>query len=106
LQGIFCQKSFAGVGIRFKKNHDQVSISEVLKGSPAARAGIVKNDVIVAIDNIPAGDLSDEKLIEQLRGEPNTRVTLTVSREGQDRPLELSIVRELIQFGSDRSELK
>jgi hypothetical protein len=105
LQTIFCHKPFVGVGVRFKKNHDAFVVSEVIKNSPAEKAGVLSSDTITAVDGVPVNELTQEQLVERIRGEPSTSVTLKLLRQGQDRPLEFSIQRELIQ-SLERSDLK
>ena len=70
--------------------------------TPAARAGIKAGDVIVAIDGKP---ITAEDGMEPLRGEPGSKLTLTILREGKPKPFDVSLTRETIRVASVRSRM-
>ncbi|MFP3344737.1 PDZ domain-containing protein, partial [Halomonas sp. SIMBA_159] len=70
--------------------------------TPAARAGIRAGDVIIAIDGKPIATI---EAMEPLRGKPGTQVTLTLVREGRDKPFDVTVKRETIRVTSVRSRM-
>ncbi|HXW23114.1 MAG TPA: S41 family peptidase, partial [Xanthobacteraceae bacterium] len=63
---------------------------------PAGRAGVRTNDVIVALDDAPVQGLTLNQAVEKMRGPLNTPIRLRIQRSGEDRPIELTIYREVI----------
>jgi hypothetical protein len=100
LQGIVCGKSYAGLGINLTADGTSIKVAQVFDGSPAERVGVKINDIITHIDNESVTGLTLEQIVKKLRGLPKTKVVLTIVRDGQDKPLELSAVRETIQTQS------
>ena len=96
LQGIYCGKGYGGLGLRYKFENNVVGVSEVFFGSPAEKAGLRANDVVTHIDNEPVLGLTQQQIIEKSRGPVDTNVVLTVLRAGQDKPLNITVVREKI----------
>jgi carboxyl-terminal processing protease len=81
----------------------RLTIMRVIRNSPALRAGVEAEDVITAIDGKSTLDSSLELVLPLIRGPKGTEVTLTVERAGE--PLELTIVRDVIQREDVRSEV-
>jgi len=79
-----------GIGVQIKDG----TIISFLENSPAKEAGLMINDKIVEVNNIPVKSLGE--LISLLRGEPNTEVNLTVIRD--DRKLNFIIKRQMLNF--------
>ena len=97
MQQIVCQNGYAGLGIRLATDKTSIKVAEVFDASPAEKAGIKANDIITHIGNEPVGELTQEQIIRKLRGPAKTTVVLTILREGQDKPLELTATREIVQ---------
>lgn len=100
LQTIFCKKTYGGLGIRLASDDGATKVAEVFDGSPAERAGVKKNDIVTHIDGESLGGLTFEQVVEKSRGPADTKVVLTILREGQDNPLVLTVTRENIQMKS------
>jgi len=98
LQRIVCQIEFGGIGVQAVIENSVLKIVSVVSGSPAARAGIVANDVITEINGEPAQGLSLNQAIEKMRGPVNSDVKLKIIRGGQGNAVELVLVRDLIRF--------
>ncbi|CAN5732485.1 S41 family peptidase [soil metagenome] len=81
----------------------RLTVTRVLRRSPALAAGLRAQDVIVAIDGRSALDSSLDLLIPLIRGKKGTTVSLSLERSGE--PLELAIVRDVIQTEHVRSEV-
>jgi hypothetical protein len=75
-----------------------------IEGMPAARAGLLPDDLIAGIDDGPVRGLTQNQAAMKLRGTVGTMVKLTIIRAGEDKPLEISIKRELIQANSGVSQ--
>ena len=91
---------FGGVGLEVDLRGDAITVVAPIESSPAARAGIVSGDKIVAIDGKPALATSLDKLVRTMRGTPGTHVLLAVRREGQREPLSFDLVREIVHVTS------
>lgn len=97
--------AYAGVGVEVERLPDgNMRVVSPIDGTPAARAGIQSGDVIVAVDGEPLTPASHDGM-GPLRGEPGTRVAMTVLREGELQPLEIEMERERIHITSVRSRI-
>ncbi|MGI6394558.1 MAG: S41 family peptidase [bacterium] len=98
--------NFGGLGIVIGINDDgEITVISPMDGTPAMRAGIEANDVIVQINDESAINMTLNKAVERMRGEPGTSVTIRVRREGVPDLLKFTIVRELIKIESVVSEM-
>jgi carboxyl-terminal processing protease len=95
--------AYDGIGVELQQQRDNtLKIIAPIDGTPAARAGILAGDVIVAIDGKP---LAQIEASEPLRGRAGTPVVVTVVREGRDKPFDVELVRETIKITSVRSRM-
>jgi carboxyl-terminal processing protease len=90
--------TFEGIGAELGKKDNFVVIISPIKGTPAEKAGLQPQDIIVEIDGTSATDISVSEAVKKIRGEKGTTVTLTVIREGEQ--LEVPIVRGTIDIPS------
>lgn len=95
--------NFTGVGIYITAGSDGVEVLSIIKGSPAEKAGLKKNDVIVAADETSLVGVDADKGMEILRGEVGSTVVLKVKRDGQD--LIFNIAREKIEVPTVHPEM-
>src|SRR5438477_9053898 len=86
---------FGGVGIEINDDAGVIVVVEPIAGSPAAKAGLLPGDRIVAIDGVPTRTRPGVETSARLRGRPGTTIKLTVERKAWDRPRELAVTREL-----------
>jgi hypothetical protein len=100
LKIIVCPKSEAGLGLRVAQDQGSVVVTEVLDGSPAARAGLIAKDIISQVNGEPINGLSLQQVVEKLRGPQNTQVAITINRSGQNYPIEFTLTREIIKMKS------
>ena len=94
---------FVGVGLEVAMEDGLLEVVTPIENSPAAKAGISANDVITKIDNKPVRDTTLDQAVEKLRGPKNTAVRLTISRKGRNRPIEITIIRKVINVKSVQS---
>lgn len=96
---------FVGVGIEITQEDGLVKIVSPIEGSPAFRAGLKTNDMITRIDDTPVKGMTLNESVKRMRGEPNTKVVLTLFRKEENRTFTVTIVREEIKQQSVRSKL-
>jgi carboxyl-terminal processing protease len=90
--------SYAGLGIQVQSMFGKVTIvSRPFEGSPAEKAGLHVGDMITHVDNEPTAGLAVDAVVKKLRGQPGTKVHVTIARPGEDKPIELDIVRQQLQ---------
>ncbi len=95
--------SFSGVGIEITVRDNILTVVSPIEGTPAYQAGIKAGDKIVRIDGQLTNDMSLTDAVKSIRGPKGTKVKLTISREGVNKPLEFAIVRDVIPLKSVRS---
>lgn len=98
---------FPGVGIEITMRRGLVTVIAPLRGSPAERAGIRAQDIIVKVDDTEVTrNLTLTEVVAKIRGPAGTDVRLTVAREGEDEPLEIAIKRAHIDIESVTLEMR
>ncbi len=96
---------FVGVGIEISQEDGLVKVVSPIEGSPADRAGLKPNDMITKIDDTFVKGLTLNEAVKRMRGEPNTRVVLTIFRKDENRTFPVTIVREEIRTQSVRGRI-
>src|SRR3990167_1562433 len=96
---------FVGVGIEITQEDGLVKIVSPIEGSPAFRAGLKTNDLITKIDDTAVKGLSLNDAVKRMRGEPNTKVLLTIYRKDENRTFPVTITREEIKQQSVRGKV-
>ena len=92
---------YAGIGIESdERDPTRIRVVAPFDDTPAQRAGLRAGDFITAINGVPVNNEDDQASPNQLRGKPGTKVVLTVQRDGEKAPLELTLVREVISIQS------
>jgi carboxyl-terminal processing protease len=94
---------FSGLGIEVGMEDHLLKVIAPIDNTPAAKAGIMANDIITKLDNEPVHGLTLDQAIEKMRGPLHTRIKLTIVRKGQNKPIDVTIVRDLIRVKSVRS---
>ncbi|MBX3568473.1 MAG: S41 family peptidase [Rhizobiaceae bacterium] len=88
---------FGGLGIEVTMENDLVKVITPIDDTPAAKAGVRAGDYISAIDGTDVRGMSLNDAVEKMRGLVNTPIKLTILREGSDKPVDLTIVRDIIK---------
>ena len=96
---------FVGVGIEISQEDGLVKIVSPIEGSPAFRAGLKTNDLITKIDDTAVKGLTLNEAVKRMRGEPNTKVLLTIYRKDENRTFPVTITREEIKQQSVRGKV-
>src|SRR5262245_17653735 len=97
---------FGGLGMEVTMEGGLVKVVTPIDETPAAKAGILANDIIVKVDDVPLQGMALDQAVDKLRGPADSKVKLTIMRKGQDKPIETSLTREVIQVPSVRSNLE
>ncbi len=96
---------FVGVGIEITQEDGLVKVVAPIEGSPADRAGLKTNDLITRIDSTAVKGLTLNEAVKKMRGEPNTKVTLTIFRKDENRTFPVTITREEIKTQSVKTKV-
>jgi carboxyl-terminal processing protease len=96
---------FVGVGIEITMEDGLVKVVSPIEDSPAFRAGLKSNDLITKIDETAVKGLSLNEAVKRMRGEPNTKVTLTIFRKDENRTFPVTITRQEIKTQSVKSKV-
>src|SRR5438445_4815740 len=94
---------FGGLGIEVTMEEGLIKVVAPIDETPAAKAGIMANDVITHIDDEPVQGLTLNQAVDKMRGPVNTKIKLKIMRKGQDKPVEMTLTRAVIRVLSVRS---
>ena len=94
---------FGGLGIEVTMEDGLIKVVAPIDETPAAKAGVMANDIITKLDDEQVQGLTLNQAVEKMRGPVNTKIKLTIMRKGQDKPIEVSITRDVIRVRSVRS---
>jgi len=93
---------FGGLGIEVTMENDAVKVVTPIDGTPAAEAGVMAGDLIVAIDGEEVRGQSLSDAVDKMRGEVGTKIVLSIVRQGATRPIEMTIKRAIIEVRAVR----
>jgi carboxyl-terminal processing protease len=93
---------FGGLGIEVTMEEGLVKVVAPIDETPAAKAGVMANDVITHLDDEAVQGLTLNQAVDKMRGPVNTKIKLTIMRKGADKPIEVTIVRDIIRVKSVR----
>jgi carboxyl-terminal processing protease len=93
---------FGGLGIEVTMEDGLVKVVAPIDDTPAAKAGVMANDVITHLDDEAVQGLTLNQAVDKMRGPVNTKIKLTIMRKGADKPIEVTIVRDIIRVKSVR----
>jgi carboxyl-terminal processing protease len=97
---------FGGLGIEVTMEDGLVKVVAPIDDTPAYKAGVMAGDVITHLDDEPVQGLTLNQAVEKMRGPVNTKIRLKIMRKGQDKPVEVSITRDVIRVRSVRSRVE
>lgn len=91
--------SFGGVGMQIDNNDKgQLVVVSPLKDTPSARAGIRSGDLLLQIGTTTTTNMAVEEAVKLIRGPKGTTVTFTIARQGEPKPITISVVRDTINI--------
>ena len=94
---------FGGLGIEVTMEDGLVKVVAPIDETPAAKAGVMANDIITHLDDEAVQGLTLNQAVEKMRGPVNTKIKLKIMRKGADKPVEISITRDVIRVRAVRS---
>ena len=94
---------FGGLGIEVTMEDGLVKVVAPIDDTPAAKAGVMANDIITQLDGEAVQGLTLNQAVDKMRGPVNTKIKLTIMRKGAEKPIEVTIVRDVIRVKSVRS---
>jgi carboxyl-terminal processing protease len=97
---------FGGLGIEVTMEDGLVKVVAPIDDTPAYKAGVMAGDIITHLDDEPVQGLTLNQAVEKMRGPVNTKIRLKIMRKGQDKPVEVSITRDVIRVRSVRSRVE
>lgn len=89
--------SFGGIGVQVHMQDGLLTVSSVLRGTPAAEAGVLAGDQITAIDGVDQKGKALDEIVGKLRGAPGSKVTVTIKRPDEAEPIEVTLARAIIE---------
>ncbi len=96
---------FGGLGIEVGMEDGFVKVIAPIDDTPAQRAGIQPGDLIIRLDSSPVKGMTLGEAVKIMRGKPGTDITLTIVREGEEKPLTITITRAIIKVKSVKSRI-
>jgi carboxyl-terminal processing protease len=96
---------FGGLGIEVQMVNGLVRVISPIDDTPAAKAGIQPGDFIIKIDDQPTKGLSLTEAVQKMRGDPGSKIVLTVVRESATAPLTVEMQRAVINVSSVRGRM-
>ena len=96
---------FGGLGIEVGMEDGFVKVISPIEDTPAFRSGVKAGDLIVKLDETPVKGMTLSDAVKRMRGKPKTDITLTIVRKGEDRPVVLTLTREVIKVQSVKSKM-
>ena len=96
---------FGGLGIEVGMEDGFVKVIAPIDDTPAKRAGIQAGDLIIRLDNTPVKGMDLNQAVKIMRGKPGTGIKLTIVRETEEKPITITIVRDIIQVKSVKNQI-
>jgi carboxyl-terminal processing protease len=97
---------FGGLGIEVSEDKGVIKVVSPIDDTPAARAGIKPGDIITALDGKTLIGMSLNDAVDRMRGPPNSKIVLTIKRQEVEKPLEVSLIREIIKIQVVKSRME
>lgn len=98
--------SFGGLGLEVTGEQGFVKVISPIDDTPAARAGMKANDLILSINGKTVQGLTLNEAVEKMRGAPASKIQLSIKRPGVDKPFDVTLTREIIKVAVVKSHLE
>ena len=91
---------FGGLGIEVTLEDGFVRVVSPIDDTPAAEAGVLAGDLIIRLEKKPVKGMALREAVDMMRGKPGTDLLITILREGEDKPLNITLTRAIIKVKS------
>ncbi len=99
------QGEFGGLGIEVGMEDGFIKVIAPIDDTPAQQAGVKAGDLVIRLDGQPVKEMDLGEAVKAMRGKPGTLITLTIIREGENKPLKITIERDIIKVASIKSRI-
>ncbi len=99
------QGEFGGLGIEVGTEDGFVKVISPIEDTPASKAGVKAGDLIVKIDDKSTKGLPLNEAVKLMRGKPKTPIVLTIARKNENKPIVLTLIRDVIRVQSVKSKM-
>jgi carboxyl-terminal processing protease len=99
------QGEFGGLGIEVGMEDGFVKVVSPIEDTPAYKAGLKTGDLIIKLDETPVKGMTLSDAVKRMRGKPDTQITLTILRKGENKPLVVTLTRAIIKVQSVKFKL-
>jgi len=96
---------FGGLGIEVTMENGFVKVVSPIEDTPAARGGVKTGDLIIRLDDKAVKGMTLTEAVRVMRGKPGSDITLTIAREGETKPLKITLTRAVIKIQSVKSRM-
>ena len=96
---------FGGLGIEVTMEDGFVKVVSPIDDTPAALGGVLAGDLIIRLDDTPVKGMSLNDAVDIMRGEPGSKLLLTIIREGADKPIKIELTRAIIKVKSVKQKM-
>lgn len=97
--------SFGGLGITITMKNDLLTVMSAIEDTPAWQAGIKGGDVIALINGEPTANMTLDEAVKKMRGKSGSKIKLTITRKGENKPIDLTLTRAIIKIKSVKYEM-
>jgi carboxyl-terminal processing protease len=96
---------FGGLGLEVTSDNGLIKVISPIDDTPASRAGMKSGDLILSLDGKSVEGLSLNEAVDKMRGPPGSTITVNIKRENVEKPLDVTMTREVIQIQVVKSAL-
>ncbi len=96
---------FGGLGIEVTMENGFIKVVSPIDDTPAQKAGVKAGDLVVRLDDKPVKGMTLTDAVKVMRGNPGSNIVLTIVREGEEKPLKITLTRDIIKVKSVKSRL-
>jgi len=97
---------FGGLGIEVQMQDGAIKVVSPIDDSPAAKAGVLPNDLIVELDGVQVQGMTLDDAVKKMRGPIGTKIKLTIQRDGVTDPIHLTLTRDTIAMQAVHSSME
>lgn len=101
----YTKGEFGGIGVEMIFDNGAIKVISPIDDLPADKAGIKAGDYIVGVNDESINQLGFNKAIKELRGDPGTKVKVTVMRDGENKPLDFELTRDIVKITSVKHKI-